>query len=75
MTTATAAEPRITVGSTVQFPHQCSRCNGLGTVALLTCGGMYAHQREDHECGQQFAHVTSACNRFRVLYTADLVEA
>ena len=70
LTTAT----RFTVGSRVQFPHQCNRCHGVGTVALLTCGGMYAHWQPGHECGEQFAHVTGDCGRFMVLYTSELVE-
>ena len=74
MTTATASQPRIHVGSSVQVPHRCvrwSRCDGTltGTVTQLTAGGM------SHSAGDRFAHVLAPCGTLAVLYTADLQEA
>lgn len=75
LTTAT----RITVGTAVYYPHHCTRWSRAcaepkrATVAQLTCGGMYSHYREGHECSGRFAHLTSPCGSFAVAYTDELV--
>lgn len=74
MSAHTATQPRITVGTRVQFPHRCirwSRCDGTqtGTVTQLTAGGMTPAP------GSRFAHVMAPCGTLAVLYTSELQEA